>query len=79
MLKLPKHVQESAQRIADNTGVSVAEVVRRFSVAVKKSSFTRSDFFWGNSDITTRERFSARAQGGQAGAVWLSDERAKSW
>ena len=52
MLKLPKHVQESAQRIADSTGVSVAEVLRRFSVAVKKSSFTRSDFFWGNSDIS---------------------------
>ena len=52
MLKLPKHVQESAQRIADNTGVSVAEVVRRFSVAVKKSSFTWNDFFWGDSDIS---------------------------
>ena len=52
MRKLPKHVEESAQRIADSTGVSVAEVVRRFSVAVKKSAFTRSDFFWGDSDIS---------------------------
>ena len=52
MYKLPKHVEESAQRIAASTGVSVAEVVRRFSVAVKKSSFTRSDFFWGDSDIS---------------------------
>ena len=54
MLKLPKHVQESAQRIAASTGVSVAEVVRRFSVAVKKSHFTMSDFFWGDSDISLR-------------------------
>ena len=54
MRKLPTHVMESAQRIADKTGVSVAEVIRRFSVAVKKSAFTRADFFWGDSDISLR-------------------------
>lgn len=54
MRNLPKHVEESAQRIAANTGVSVAEVIRRFSVAVKKSAFTRNDFFWGSGDISLR-------------------------
>lgn len=58
-----------AKRIAVKNGVSVSEVLTRFSQSVKKSAHTRSDFFWGDSDITVRkEKFSPRSFGGRVGA-----------
>ena len=41
-----------AKRIAVKNGVSVSEVLTRFSQSVKKSAHTRSDFFWDDSDIS---------------------------
>lgn len=52
MHHLPSDVRRAAERIAARRGVSVDEVVRRFSAAIKKRSFTLSDFFWGESDIS---------------------------
>ena len=52
MLKLPKAVFESAQRIAVNNGVSVEEVVKKYRAATKKRAFFSTDFFWNHSDIS---------------------------
>lgn len=41
-----------ARRIARENGVSVGDVLAKFSAGVKKSAFTRADFFWGDSDIS---------------------------
>lgn len=41
-----------AKRIADKNGVSVSDVLDKFSRGVKKNAHTRSDFFWGDSDIS---------------------------
>ena len=41
-----------AKRIAVKNGVSVSDVLARFSQSVKKSAHTRRDFFWGDGDIS---------------------------
>lgn len=41
-----------AKRIAEKNGVSVSDVLDKFSQSVKKTAHTRSDFFWGDSDIS---------------------------
>lgn len=41
-----------AERIADNYGVSVDEVLDGWRRGVKKTAYTTRDFFWGNSDIS---------------------------
>ena len=41
-----------AKRIAEKNGVSVSDVLDKFSKSVKKTAHTRSDFFWGDSDIS---------------------------
>lgn len=41
-----------AKRIAEKNGVSVSDVLDKFSQSVKKKAHTRSDFFWGDSDIS---------------------------
>ena len=38
-----------AKRIAEKNGVSVSDVLDKFSQSVKKTAHTRSDFFWGDS------------------------------
>ena len=43
---------EIAKRIAVKNGVSVAAVLDKVERSAKKTSFKRSDFFWGNSVIT---------------------------
>ena len=58
-----------AKRIAEKNGVSVSDVLDKFSQSVKKTAHTRSDFFWGDSDITRRqEKFSARSFVGRVGS-----------
>lgn len=43
---------EIAKRIAVKNGVSVAAVLDKVERSAKKTSFKRSDFFWGDSVIT---------------------------
>ena len=45
-----------AERIADNYGVSVDDVLARWRRGVKKTAYTTSDFFWGDSDISLRPK-----------------------
>lgn len=52
MLKLPKLVLESAQRIAEANGVSVDAVIARYMETTKKTEISGDDFFWGCSDIS---------------------------
>ena len=41
-----------AERIAVKNGVSVREVLTKYSRSVKKKALTRNDFFWGSGDIS---------------------------
>ena len=43
---------EIAKRIAVKNGVSVAAVLDKVERSAKKTSFVKSDFFWGDSVIT---------------------------
>lgn len=43
---------EIAKRIAAKNGVSVAAVLDKVERSAKKTSFIKSDFFWGDSVIT---------------------------
>lgn len=43
---------EIAKRIAVENGVSVAAVLDKVERSAKKTSFVKSDFFWGDSVIT---------------------------
>lgn len=45
-------MEEIAKRIAVKNGVSVAAVLDKVERSAKKTSFKRSDFFWGDSVIT---------------------------
>jgi len=49
-----------AERIADNYGVSVDDVLARWRRGVKKTAYTTSDFFWGDSDISLRQKKDGR-------------------
>lgn len=47
---------EIAKRIAANNGVSVAAVLDKVEQSAKKTSFSKSDFFWGDSVITLHQK-----------------------
>ena len=49
-----------AKRIAAQYGVSVDEVLAGFRRGVKKTAYTYSDFFWGDSDISLSRKKAAR-------------------
>lgn len=53
MLSNPEMI-EVARRIARENGVTVGDVLAKFSAGVKKSALTRDDFFWGDSDISPK-------------------------
>lgn len=55
MRNLPKPILECAQRIAVKNGVSVEAVIKKYQNAVKKKSFSGTDFFWPHSDISLRK------------------------
>jgi len=71
MLKLPKLVMESAQRIAESNGVSVDAVINRYVAASKKTFVSADDFFWNKGDISpVRKRGSRESR--NAGRAALS-------
>lgn len=57
---------EIAKRIAEKNGVSVAAVLDKVERSAKKTSFVKSDFFWGDSVITLRrQKLRSRPQAAQ--------------
>ena len=54
---------EIAKRIAVKNGVSVAAVLGKVERSAKKTSFGKSDFFWGDSVITLRAKNVSSAVG----------------
>lgn len=45
-----------AERIAGKYGVSVDDVLKRWRRGLGKTAYTTRDFFWGNSDISLRQK-----------------------
>lgn len=68
MMGIPRNILESAQRIAASNGGTVEGAIRRYMAATRKSAVSAADFFWGNGDISLREKKSAasRRAGGRA-------------
>lgn len=62
---------EIAKRIAVKNGVSVAAVLGKVERSAKKTSFGKSDFFWGDSVITLRAKDVSSAVGRGAAAEGL--------
>lgn len=52
MRNLPINIELAAKRIAAKSGESVEGVIKRFSASVRKTAFSRDDFFRGYSDIS---------------------------
>jgi len=66
MRKYPLDIIIVAKRIAASNGVSVDEVFKKFETGSRKSAYSRSDFFWGHSDISLgSEKVSRRISSGR--------------
>ena len=52
--KATPQMREIAGRMAASFGVSIDEILKGYDRGVRKNAHTRSDFFWGNSDISLR-------------------------
>lgn len=51
-IKATLQMVEIARRIAANYGTSVEEVLDRWSRGLRKSAYSKRDFFWADSDIS---------------------------
>lgn len=75
MTKLPTNILLAVKRIADKNGVSADEVVRKFMSGTRKSAVSRSDFFWGHSDISLSRKNSFWRPSGSVRSTRNSLER----
>lgn len=55
-MNLPAEIFEVANRLAAQSGATVAEVVNSYMKGTRKTLLTRSDFLLGDSDISLCEK-----------------------